>query len=480
MKSYPTIKMLIDGAWLQAPGQPVIDPADGQALGTVPHATAAHLDDALAAAERAMAGWRRTPPAQRARIMLRAVELVRERVESIARDITLEQGKPLGQSRAEILRGCDLIEWDANEGRRLYGRVIPAEPGMRHTVLRQPIGVVAGFTPWNFPLSSPARKIGGALAAGCAIILKAAEETPAGAMHLAQAFCDAGLPPGVLNLVFGDPAFISEHLIAHPAVRLITFTGSTSVGKHLAGLAARSMKPAIMELGGHAPVIVCEDADPEAAAAACVAGKLNNAGQVCVAPTRFFVHAAVYDRFVAAFQAAGAAVKLGDGMAPDSAIGPVANERRATALQTLVDDAVQKGARVLCGGRREAREGFYFPFTALADVRADARAMNEEPFGPLSLIARVASLDEAIARANSLPFGLAGYAFTQSAHYAARLADELEVGNLAINHLVSAVSETPFGGVKDSGYGREGGTEGLECYTQVKSISHLTAAPRQA
>jgi succinate-semialdehyde dehydrogenase/glutarate-semialdehyde dehydrogenase len=480
MKSYPTIKMLIDGAWFEAPGQPIVDPADGQALGTVPHATAAHLDAALAAAGRAMAGWKRTPPAERARIMLCAVALVRERVESIARDITLEQGKPLAQSRAEILRGCDLIEWDANEGRRLYGRVIPAEPGMRHTVLRQPIGVVAGFTPWNFPLSSPARKIGGALAAGCAIILKAAEETPAGAMHLAQAFCDAGLPPGVLNLVFGDPAFISEHLIAHPVVGLVTFTGSTAVGKHLAGLAARSMKPAIMELGGHAPVIVCEDADPEAAAAACVLAKLNNAGQVCVAPTRFFVHAAVYDRFVAAFQAAGTAVKLGDGMAPDSAIGPVANERRATALQALVEDAVKQGARVLCGGQREARAGFYFPFTALADVPPEARAMREEPFGPLSLIARVASLDEAIARANGLPFGLAGYAFTQSAHSAARLSDELEVGNLAINHLVSAVSETPFGGVKESGYGREGGIEGLECYTQVKSISHLTAAPRQA
>jgi succinate-semialdehyde dehydrogenase / glutarate-semialdehyde dehydrogenase len=473
MTSYPEIRMLIGDTWRSAPGAPIINPSDETTIGTVPMATVADLDDALAAAQRGFQVWRRTPPAQRADIMLRAIALLRERVEPIAHAIAMEQGKTLAQARAEVLRGCDLMSWDANEGKRLYGRVIPAEPGMRHTVIREPIGVIAAFTPWNFPMSSPARKVGGALAAGCSIILKAAEETPAGAMLMAQAFLDAGLPPGVFNLVFGDPAMISAHLIASSVVRGITFTGSTPVGKHLAGLAAQQMKPAILELGGHAPVIVCEDADPDAAALACVKGKLNNAGQVCVSPTRFFVHRNVYDAFVSAFSTYGSAIRAGHALEQGNDIGPVASARRLHALQALVRDAVERGARVLCGGKRASGAGFVFPFTALADVPADARAMHEEPFGPLCLIAPVDSLDEAIERANALPFGLAGYAFTRSAANAYRLGDALEVGNLAINHLVSAVSETPFGGVKDSGYGREGGVEGLECYTHVKSISHL-------
>lgn len=472
MHTYPNIGMMIGGQWRGAPGAPVINPSDETTIGTVPVASAADLDDALAAARQGFQVWRRTSPAQRAEIMLRAIALLKERVEPIAWAISLEQGKTLPQARAEVLRGCDLMTWDANEGKRLYGRVIPAEPGMRHTVVREPVGVIAAFTPWNFPMSSPARKVGGALAAGCAIILKAAEETPAGAVLMAQAFKDAGLPDGVFNLVFGDPAMISAHLIASPVVRGITFTGSTPVGKHLAGLAAQVMKPAILELGGHAPVIVCEDADPDAAALACVKGKLNNAGQVCVAPTRFFVHRNVYDAFVAAFARHGKAIRAGHAFESNSDIGPVVNARRREALQALMDDAVDRGARIVCGGERPTGPGYLFPFTALADVPADARAMREEPFGPLSLIVRVDSLDEAIERANSLPYGLAGYAFTDSASNVWRLGEELEVGNLAINHLVSAVSETPFGGVKESGYGREGGTEGLECYTHVKSISH--------
>ncbi|AXW47147.1 NAD-dependent succinate-semialdehyde dehydrogenase [Ralstonia solanacearum] len=473
MTSYPEIRMLIGGEWRSASGRPIINPSDESTIGTVPIASLADLDDALAAAAQGQQVWRRTPPAQRAEIMLRAIDLLRERVESIAPAISMEQGKTLAQARAEVLRGCDLMRWDANEGKRLYGRVIPAEPGMRHTVVREPVGVIAAFTPWNFPLSSPARKVGGALAAGCTIILKAAEETPAGAVLLAQAFQDAGLPPGVLNLVFGDPAVISSHLIASPVVRAITFTGSTPVGKHLAGLAAQQMKPAILELGGHAPVIVCDDADPEAAALACVKGKLNNAGQVCVAPTRFYVQRKVYEPFVEAFGRHGRAIRVGHALERGSDIGPVANRRRVDALSELVRDALDHGARLLCGGEREPGPGYLFPFTALADVPATARVMGEEPFGPLSLITPFDSLDDAIARANGLPFGLAGYAFTRSAANAYRLGDELEVGNLAINHLVSAVSETPFGGVKESGYGREGGVEGLEWYTHVKSISHL-------
>lgn len=473
MTAYLEIKMLIGGKWRTADGQPIRNPSDDTIIGTVPVATSADLDDALAAAAEGLRKWKRTSPAQRKEVMLRACALLRERVEQIAPAIALEQGKTLAQARAEVLRGCDLMAWDANEGQRLYGRIIPAEQGMRHTVIRQPIGVIAAFTPWNFPLSSPARKVGGVLAAGCSIILKAAEETPAGAMLLAQAFVDAGLPDGVLNLVFGDPAMISSHLIASPVVRGITFTGSTPVGKHLAALAAQQMKPAILELGGHAPVVICDDADFEAAAAACTKGKLNNAGQVCVAPTRFFVHEAIYDNFVEALGRHGSGVRVGHALDPDSDIGPVTNRRRLETLHDLVRDAVEKGARITCGGKSISSPGYMFPFTVLADVPPAARAMREEPFGPLCLVTKVKTLDEAIELANGLPYGLAGYAFTKSASNAYRLSEELELGNLAINHLVSAVSETPFGGVKDSGYGREGGVEGLECYTQAKSISHL-------
>lgn len=475
MSSYPKIRMLIGGEWIERPGEPVLNPSDAQVIATVPHALDQDLLDAVAAAKRGGQVWRNTAPAKRAETILKAVELVRERIEEIARAITLEQGKTLVQARAEVLRGCDLLTWDAGEARRIYGRVIPAEPGMRHMVVREPIGVVAAFTPWNYPMSSPARKIGGALAAGCSIVLKAAEETPAGAMLLVQAFQDAGLPSGVLNLVFGQPAHISSTLIAHPDVSMVTFTGSTEVGKRLAELAGRYMKPSIMELGGHAPVVVCEDANPEEAAAACMQGKVNNGGQVCVAPTRFFVHDSIYERFVAAMGRHAGEIQVGPGLQPDCHMGPVTNARRLAALQEMTDDAVLRGARLVSGGSRLPGDGYFWPMTVLADVPDDALAMRTEPFGPLCLIASTPSLDDAIRRANSLPFGLAAYAFTNVSSSAYQLASDLQVGNLAINHLVSAVSETPFGGVKDSGHGREGGTEGLECYTHVKSISHKVA-----
>jgi succinate-semialdehyde dehydrogenase / glutarate-semialdehyde dehydrogenase len=343
---------------------------------------------------------------------------------------------------------------------------------MRHTVLRQPIGPVAAFSPWNFPLSSPARKVAGALSSGCSIILKASEETPAGAVQLVRAFHDAGLPAGVLNLVFGNPAEISEYLIPQSRIRLITFTGSIPVGKHLAEMAGRYMKPAIMELGGHAPVIVCDDVDPAATADTSVIGKSRNAGQVCVAPTRFFVQEAIYEQFAQSFAEKAKQLKVGNGLDQSTQMGPLANARRIDAMETLVADAKAKGARVLAGGHRLGNRGYFFPLTVLADLPDDARAMNEEPFGPLALVNPVKTLDEAIEKANSLPYGLAGYAFTRSAANADRLADGIEVGNLSINHFVASVVETPFGGVKDSGYGREGGTEGLQCYTITKNVSH--------
>jgi succinate-semialdehyde dehydrogenase / glutarate-semialdehyde dehydrogenase len=473
MASYPDLELYIGGQWKKASGQPVLNPADESVLAEVPSATRSDLDAVLAASGDGFKTWSKTSPAKRAEVILKAVALMRERVEDMAVAMTLEQGKPIAQARLEILRGCEIIEWDAQEGRRTYGRVIPSEPGIKHTVLRQPIGVVAAFSPWNFPMSSPARKVGGALSAGCSIILKASEETPAGAVQLVRAFHDAGIPPGVLNLVFGTPSEISEYLIPHKSVRLITFTGSIPVGKHLAAMAGQYMKPAIMELGGHAPVIVCDDVDPLATAATAVIGKSRNAGQVCVSPTRFFVQEAIYDRFTEAFAEKARAVKVGDGLDPSNQMGPLANHRRIEAMEMFVTDAKTKGARLLAGGERLGNRGYYFPLTVLADLPDDAKAMQQEPFGPLALINPVSSLDDAIEKANALPYGLAAYAFTRSARNADRLAEGIEVGNLSINNLVASIAETPFGGVKDSGYGREGGTEGLSHYTVVKNISHL-------
>jgi succinate-semialdehyde dehydrogenase/glutarate-semialdehyde dehydrogenase len=463
----------IAGEWKSAGGEPVINPTDESVLGTVPHATRADLDRALSAAQEGLRVWRRTSPARRAQIIIKAAGLMRERMEEMAVSMTMEQGKTLRESRLEVQRGCEILEWDANEGRRVYGRVIPGDHGLRHTVYRQPIGVVSAYSPWNFPVSSPARKVAGALAAGCSIILKASEETPAGAVQLVRAFVDAGIPPGVLNLVFGKPSDISEYLIPQPGVRLVTFTGSIPVGKRLAALAGQHMKPCIMELGGHGPVIVCDDVDPAATAATCVTTKSRNAGQVCVAPTRFFVHESIYDRYTEAFAQKAKALKVGNGLDPESEMGPLANSRRVEAMETLIADATAKGARLLAGGRRLRECGYYFPLTVLADVPDSATAMHQEPFGPLALINPVRNLDEAIEKANSLPYGLAAYAFTKSSSNVDRLTDGVEAGNLSINHLVASLAETPFGGVKDSGYGREGGTEGLEQYTVAKNVSHL-------
>lgn len=473
MVQYPELQLYIAGAWKSAEGEPVINPADETVLGTIPHATRADLDRALAAAGDGFRVWRSMSPAKRAQVILKAAALMRERAEEMAVSMTLEQGKTLRESRLEVQRACEIVEWDANEGRRVYGRVIPGDAGLRHTVYHQPIGLVSAYSPWNFPVSSPARKVAGALSAGCAIILKASEETPAGAVQLVRAFADAGLPPGVLNLVFGKPADISEYLIPQREVRLVTFTGSVPVGKRLAALAGEHMKPCIMELGGHGPVIVCDDVDPVATATTSVATKSRNAGQVCVAPTRFFVHQSIYEPFTEAFGAQAKALKVGNGLDPESQMGPLANSRRVEAMETLIADATQKGARLVTGGRRLRECGYYFPLTVLADVPEDAAAMSQEPFGPLALINPVRDLEEAIEKANSLPYGLAAYAFTKSSSNVDRLTDGVEAGNLSINHLVASLAETPFGGVKDSGYGREGGIEGLEQYTVVKNVSHL-------
>ena len=473
MTQYPDLHLYIGGEWRKTPDSlAVLNPATEAEIARLPHASKSDLDDALAAAEAGFRLWRRTAPRDRADVILKAAAIMRARQEEIALAITAEHGKPLAQARLEVIRGCEFLEWDAGEAVRTYGRVIPSAPGVRYIVHHQPVGVVLGLSPWNFPMSQPCRKVAGALASGCSIILKAAEETPAGALHIARAFHDAGLPPGVLNLVFGTPAMISDHLIRQDAVRLVAFTGSTAVGRHLTTLASEHMTPVLMELGGHAPVIVCEDTDVEAAAISSAVRKYRNAGQVCTSPTRFFVHEGVYDRFLTTFVDRAARTVTGNGMEAGVEMGPLANERRLPALRSLVEDAVAKGAKLCTGGARIGNQGYFFAPTVLTNVPADARVMQEEPFGPLAVINPVTSLDEAIAKANSVPYGLAAYAFTNRADYADRMTDEVEAGNLSFNTLEASLPETPFGGVKSSGYGREGGTEGLLNYMVVKTVSH--------
>ena len=473
MTEYPELSLYIGGVWRKTDcSQPVLNPASETIIAQVPVATRLDLDDALQAAHSGFKVWSAFSPRRRAEILLKAAALMRARCDEIARTITLEHGKPLNQARLEVVRGCEFFEWDAAEGQRIYGRVIPSEPGIKYMVHHRPIGTVVAFSPWNFPLSQPSRKVAGALAAGCSIIMKASEETPAGAVHIARALHDAGLPPGVLNLVFGIPSVISEYLIPKQQTRLIAFTGSTAVGKQLTKLAADHMKPVLMELGGHAPVIVCDDVDSAATAVLSAARKARNAGQVCTSPTRFYVQESIYETFAKVFAQKASSVIVGDGFDSKTEMGPLANHRRIETMEALVADARERGARVLAGGERLKRPGYFFPVTVLADVPDSARVMREEPFGPLAVINPVSSIDEAIEKANALPFGLAAYAFTHSAFRANQIAEGIEAGNLSINTLEASVAETPFGGVKESGYGREGGTEGLFNYTVVKNISH--------
>lgn len=475
MNSYPSIRLLIGGQWRTAADtRPVFNPATEEHVGQVPLATASDLDDALTAANEGLRVWRRTSPQARAQVLLQAARLLRERADAIAFSTVLEQGKPLAAARKEVHRSADILEWDANEGRRLYGRIVPIDDTTECAVRREPVGVVAAFSPWNAPVGSPMRKIAAALASGCSIVLKPAEETPAGALHIAAALTDAGLPPGVLNLVYGHPAEISSRLIADPSVRLVTFTGSVRIGRELAAQAGMHLKPSIMELGGHAPVLICRDADAASAGRQAAMAKMHNCGQICVSPTRFFVEEPVFDIFLTAFQEAAAAVRIGNGLDAQTQMGPLANARRRDEVAMLVDDARAQGARVATGGQRVEGPGHFYPLTVLSHVPDSARVMSEEPFGPLAIVNPIAHLEEGIRRANALPLGLAAYAFTRDATTVATLSARVETGNLGINNFTASVAETPFGGIKDSGYGREGGAESLDAFTTIKSVIHTT------
>jgi succinate-semialdehyde dehydrogenase/glutarate-semialdehyde dehydrogenase len=472
---YANLELFIDGQWLNGDGragEDVINPATEKPLARLPHASTADLDHALEAAKKGFAVWRATSPYERAKIMRKAADLIRERHDAISKTLVQEQGKAYPEARAEVRTSADIIEWYAEEGRRAYGRIVPGPgKGLRQIVVQEPVGIVAAFTPWNFPTLTPARKIGGALAAGCSLILKASEETPGACVEMVRCFADAGLPAGVLNLVFGVPANISEHLIAKPDVRKISFTGSIPVGKHLAALAAKGMKRATMELGGHSPVVVFADADPEKSADTIAAYKYRNAGQVCISPTRFYVQEPVYSRFLARFTEYAKALKLGDGLEKGVTMGPLANSRRIDTMDKFVNDAKDRGGKIVTGGKRRGNQGYFYEPTVITDLPDDSMLMTQEPFGPLAPVVTFKTFDEVVERANSLPFGLAAYAFTGSAQTANLIGDALQSGMVGVNSINISTPETPFGGVKESGYGSEGGIEGLQAYLNTKFIS---------
>lgn len=474
---YPDTQLFIAGEWrpaLDGRSLPVIDPATEEEIGRVSHAGIADLDAALTAAQDAFPGWAATGAFERYKLMRRAAELLRQRADAIAQMMTAEQGKPTAQSKLEVLGGADTIDWFAEEARRAYGQVIPARQSrVTQITIKQPVGPVAAFTPWNFPINQVVRKLSAALATGCSIIVKAPEETPASPAALIRCFADAGLPAGVANLVYGDPAEISAYLIPHPVIRKISFTGSTPVGKQLSAIAGAHMKRATMELGGHAPVLVFDDADVDNALALMTTHKFRNAGQVCVSPTRFLVQQGIADRFIEGFTEAAKAIKVGPGNDPLSEMGPLANERRIPALQRMIEDATTKGARLTTGGQRIGNRGWFFEPTVLADVPTHATIMNEEPFGPVAVINRFVDVDDALTEANRLPFGLASYAFTGSAATAHRLQQEIRAGMLSMNHLGLALPETPFGGLGDSGIGTEGGSEAIDAYLDTRFVTRL-------
>ncbi len=466
------LALFVDGSWRIGEGRDahaVVNPATGGTIAELPLARAADLDEALAAAERGFAKWRATDVETRGAILRKAASLMRERADTIAQTLTLEQGKPIGEARGEVMSSAAMFDWYAEEAKRNYGRVLVRPAGQRSIVIKQPVGPVAAFSPWNFPVYLMAKKLAPALAAGCSVIAKPPEETPGCTTAVIRCLADAGLPAGVAQLVFGVPDTVSRHLIGSRVIRKISFTGSVPVGRHLMHLAADGIKRMTMELGGHAPVLVFDDCDLEKTLDMVVPQKFRNAGQVCVSPTRFYVQSAIYDAFLDGFAKRTAQVKTGDGLDAATKMGPLANVRRPSAIGALVDDARAKGARVLAGGEHGAG-GFFFQPTLLADVPDSADIMSNEPFGPVAVTARFDTLDEAIEKANRLPYGLAAFAFTENGRRANLLGDAIESGMVGINTFAISAHDAPFGGVKDSGFGSEGGSEGLDSYLVVKAV----------
>lgn len=474
---YDPLYLFIDGNWIDAGNRDtvaVINPATEATLGRLPLATTADLELALSAARSGFEVWCRTVPAERARIMKNAASLMRERAEHISALMTLEEGKPRAESRDEVLRAAEYFEWFAEEARRIDGRVVPSNrPGVLQLVKREAIGPVAAFTPWNFPAITPARKLSAALAAGCSVILKPGEESPATALALARCLDDAGLPEGVLQVVFGVPDQVSATLIASPIIRKVAFTGSVPIGRLLSERAAAGVKPITLELGGHGPVLVFADADIDAAAVGGAANRFRGTGQICISSTRFLIQRSAYTQFVERFVRATQQLVIGDGMAENTQVGPLANIRQLEKMDALIADAVAHGAKILTGGKRVNRPGYFFEPTVLADVPMNARIMHEEPFGPIAVMRPFDTLEDGLAEANRLPYALSAYAFTRDARTALDVSDGLEAGMIGINQYRIVATELPFGGMKESGHGSEGGREGIGHYLTNKFISQI-------
>ena len=474
--SYDTkLELYINGEWRGAAGrdtQPVFNPATAEVIADLPLATAADLAEALEASAKGFAVWRATSVDERASVLHKAASLIRERAEHIAVQLTIEQGKPLAEARTEANSCAAVFDFFAEEAKRSYGRVLVRQTGQRSIVIKQPVGPVAAFSPWNFPVSLMSKKVAAALAAGCSVISKPAEETPGSTSAIMRCVVDAGIPAGVAQLVFGVPDLVSRTLLASPIIRKLSFTGSVPVGKHLLKLAADTVKRTTMELGGHSPVLVFDDCNLEKALDLAAATKFRNAGQVCISPTRFYVQQGIYERFVAGFAERTAKITVGNGMDAGTVMGPLANPRRPTAIGALVDDARSKGARVLTGGE-PGEGGYFYKPTVLADVPLSADVMSNEPFGPVALIRPFTTFDEVIEQANRLPFGLASYAFTENGRQANMVGDALESGMVGINTFAIAAPDSPFGGIKESGFGSEGGAEGLDGYYVTKAIHQV-------
>ncbi|MES3000486.1 MAG: NAD-dependent succinate-semialdehyde dehydrogenase [Pseudomonadota bacterium] len=474
---YEDLSLYIDGEFIKGGGRPaqdVRDPATGAVIAQLPHATKEDLDRALRAAERAFDSWKLVSALERGNILRKVAQLTRERAEAIARNITADMGKPLKEAIAEVNRCAEHLEWHAEEARRIYGRIVSARvPNVRQMVLREPVGVCVAFTPWNFPYNQAVRKVAAALGSGCTLVLKGPEDAPSAVIALARLFHEAGLPKGVLNCVWGVPSEVSSHLISSPIVRKVSFTGSVPVGRLIASMAGAGLKRMTLELGGHSPAIVCEDADVDAAAKVLSTIKFNNAGQVCVAPNRFYIHDKVYDRFMAAFLGHAKALKVGPGNDATTTMGPLAHSRRLPAMAQMVEDARSKGAKIEMGGAQVGDNGYFFAPTVMTDVPDTASIMLDEPFGPVAPVVRYSDLDEAIRRANALPYGLSSYAFTTSTKYALTLQNGLQAGNVNINHSGQAAPEIPLGGIKDSGIGSEGGQETFDGYLATKLVTQL-------
>ena len=475
--SYPQLQMLIAGEWTNGKSgvtENVICPADGTILGELPHASKEDLDDALNSSLEGFNKWRSETPLNRQSILEKAAKILEREFDKNSQNLTREMGKPLAEAKIEMQTAIDLLRWYGEEGKRVYGRIIPSRiPNMEHEARKVPVGPVLAFVAWNFPATNVMRKVAGALAAGCSITIKPSEETPATAIAIGHALMEAGLPAGVLNIVFGVPSEVSEHLLASPIPRKLSFTGSVPVGIHLQKLAAQNLIRCTMELGGHSPVMIFKDADIEAAVKHCAAGKFRNAGQVCISPTRFFIEEPVYDEFIKSFKSHVEAINVGDGLDSKSTMGPLVADRRLEVMEDFISDAISSGGEVISGGGRGQSPGSFFEPTLIRDVPDTAKIMIEEPFGPVAPSASFSSIDEIIERANSLPFGLASYAFTSNPRTSQILKSEIESGMLAINSMHIHSVETPFGGLKHSGYGYEGSIEGLEAFLVTKYSSEI-------